>query len=67
MQICAPLTRSQYKVSGTQVTIRPVDLLFKDDQNNSSISLSFPLAKRNRPQKASLNCLHLGMLYVKFG
>ena len=28
MQICAPLTRSQCKVSDTQVTIRPVGLLF---------------------------------------
>ena len=29
MQICAPLTRSQCKVSDTQVTVRPVGLLFQ--------------------------------------
>ena len=29
MQICAPLTRSQCKISETQVTVRPVGLLFK--------------------------------------
>ena len=28
MQTCAPLTRSQCKVSDTQVTIRPVGLLY---------------------------------------
>ena len=28
MQICAPLKRSQCKVFDTQVTVRPVDLLF---------------------------------------
>ena len=30
MQICAPLTRSHCKVSDTQVTVRPVGLLFWD-------------------------------------
>ena len=29
MQICAPLTKSQCKVSDTQVTVRPVGLLFR--------------------------------------
>ena len=28
MQMCAPLTKSQCKVSDTQVTVRPVGLLF---------------------------------------